>query len=56
MTLEELRIACVDRDGTIQTAAGFGIELDPEDVIIVGGAPTIDGMPAAEWLEAMAMD
>lgn len=40
----------------IAKAALHGIELTPADFIDYGDGPTLDGMDAAEWLEAMTMD
>lgn len=40
----------------IAKAALHGIELTPADFIDYGDGPTLDGMDADEWLEAMTMD
>jgi hypothetical protein len=34
----------------------YQYQLDPNDVAIIDGEPTIDGMPAKDWLKAMNMD
>lgn len=33
-----------------------GVSLAPADFQILDGAPTLDGMSPAEWLDAMTMD
>ncbi|WP_043465203.1 hypothetical protein [Kitasatospora sp. MBT66] len=34
----------------------IGLELDPRDVRFQDGWPTLDGMDAAQWLEALGTD
>jgi len=43
-------------DQAIAAAARHHIRLDPENIKGTYWHPTIDGMDAGEWLEAMTMD
>lgn len=48
---------CVTREEFIEAAAEDGVDLRPED--FTGKDPEhlcIEGMPAAQWLDAMTMD
>jgi hypothetical protein len=40
----------------VRAARKHGIELYPRDIQIIKGEPTIDGMDASEWLDAVTMD
>lgn len=44
------------RDEIIAKAAGHDIKLEPGDFGGTEDHPTLDGMSADEWLDAMTMD
>lgn len=41
------------RDELVKRADERHVVLKPSDIVFVDGEPTIDGMPAGEWLDAM---
>lgn len=43
-------------DNAIARAAEHDIELKRSEFRIIEGEPTLDGMPALEWIDDMTMD